>query len=176
MTGGRLPVGATVKVHAEGKVGEDGVLTIGCKRISLAELTDYATSYEVTEPRPVFKVGDRVEYVGDFTPHLKGKTGTIRTITNKTSYINIEVDWDDDVRAPGVLPESLSPTDKPKPVTYQAGDVHLYAGSPDYPRRRNARGEWIDQYGDIQASNDAEVERMGSSVRFIVLGGKPVSA
>lgn len=50
------------------------------------------------------KVGDRVKYIGTFTPELTGKTGTIIEIGSKT---NIFVDWDQYKHDSGVLPQNL---------------------------------------------------------------------
>lgn len=70
------------------------------------------------------KIGDRVKYIGTFTPELTGKTGTIIEIEIK----NIYVDWDQYKHDSGVLPQNLeiieSVTSKPieasttKPYNY----------------------------------------------------------
>lgn len=54
------------------------------------------------------RVGDRVRYVGDLTPHRVGKVGTIVKIPHHNSFPDVRVKWDDgDDRIIGIKPGNL---------------------------------------------------------------------
>jgi hypothetical protein len=171
--------GSTVEGRFKAVANADGDLTIGCTTIRARDVRDYATDIKVTEPKPVYKVGDRVEYVGDFTPNLRGQLGTV----TRVSPGEIRVDWDDPAARPdGVFATNLTPTDKPKPVTYQAGDVYL--NKRGAARVRDTNGKWRGPNEDgedaVQATTDAgakhTVATQGGQARFVVVGGKAVTA
>lgn len=69
-----------------------------------------------------FQPGDRVEYVGDFTRELKGRTGTVKSADR--FFDNVEVDWDGDERPrpTRVMFESLKRLEPAKPEI-RVGDL-----------------------------------------------------
>lgn len=68
--------GATVEVHAKGKVGQDGTLVIGCKSFTKKDVADYALSYTETVPEPEWEYGDYVTDANGVSYVRKGSLGT----------------------------------------------------------------------------------------------------
>lgn len=78
-----------------------------------------------------FTIGDRVKYIGNFSPALNGMMGTV---AGPTAYGGTLVNWDDpDARPAGVITSNLARIDTPKRETFKVGDRVTYVGlHPDY--------------------------------------------